>query len=88
MTQTAQNTIQTIEFQKISHNGIIKVTSFQEITLSIEGFHPIRMLMQERHIAPLKVARELLALTKLTPLFWIFEFSFIECLPWDPGEWH
>lgn len=81
VTQIAHSTIQAIEFQKISHSGIIKATSAQEITLSTEGFHPIRVLMQERHRAPLKVARELPAPTKLTPLFWIFESSFIEGLP-------
>jgi hypothetical protein len=82
------STVQDIEFQRISHNGIIKVTSSQEITLFTKGFHPIRVLMQEWHITPLKVARELLAPTKLTPLFWIFEFGFIKGLPRDLDEWH
>ncbi len=88
VTQTAHNMVQAIEFQRISHNGIIKATNSQEITLSTKGFHPIRVLMQERHGALLKEAKELSAPTKLTPLFWIFESSFIEGLPWDLGEWH
>ncbi len=88
VTQTTQSTVQAIEFQRISHNGIIKVTSSQEITLSTKGFHPIRVLMQEWHIALLKVARELSTPTKLTPLFWIFESGFIKGLPQDPDEWH
>ncbi len=57
------------------------------ITLSPEGYHLIMVLFQERHGAPYKVVRELPTLTKL-PLFWIFESSFIDGLPWDPGEWH
>jgi hypothetical protein len=57
------------------------------ITLSPEGYHPIRVLFQERHGAPYKVARELPSLTKL-PLLWIFESGFIDGLPWDLREWH
>jgi hypothetical protein len=57
------------------------------ITLSPEGYHPIKVLFQERHGAPYKVARELPSLTKL-PLLWIFESGFIDGLPWDPGKWH
>jgi hypothetical protein len=52
------------------------------ITLSPEGYHPIRVLFQERHGAPYKVARELPSLIKL-PLLWIFESGFIDGLPWD-----
>jgi hypothetical protein len=58
----------------------------QEVTFSLKGYHPIRVLMQERHGALLKIARELLAPTKPPPLFWIFESGFIESLPWDFGD--
>jgi hypothetical protein len=34
VTQTAHNTVKAMEFQRISHSGIIKATSSQEITLS------------------------------------------------------
>jgi hypothetical protein len=61
--------------------------NFQVITLSPEGYHPIKVFSQERHGAVLRVAKELLSLTK-PPLFWIFEFGFIDGLPWDLGEWH
>jgi hypothetical protein len=47
------------------------------ITLSLEGYHPIKVFSQERHEAPFKVARELPSLTK-PPLFWIFESGFID----------
>jgi hypothetical protein len=50
------------------------------ITLSLEGYHLIRVLFQEKHGAPYKVARELPSLTKL-PLLWIFESGFIDGLP-------
>lgn len=88
VTQTTHSTIQAIEFQRISQSGIIKATNFQEITLSTEDSHPIRVLMQERHGALFEVAKELPAPTKLTPFFWIFESGFIKGLPWDPSEWH
>jgi hypothetical protein len=57
------------------------------ITHSPEGYHPIRVLSQERHEALFRVARELPSLTK-PPLLWIFESGFIDGLSWDPGEWH
>jgi len=50
------------------------------ITLSLEGYHPIRVLSQERHGAPLRVAEELPSLTK-PPLLWIFYSGFIDGLP-------
>jgi hypothetical protein len=54
----------------------------QVITLFPEGYHLIRVLSQERHGAPLIVAKELPSLTK-PPLFWIFESNFIDGLPWQ-----
>jgi hypothetical protein len=57
------------------------------ITLSLEGYHPIKVLSQEKHEAPFRVTRELPSLTK-PPLLWIFESRFIDGLPWDPREWH
>jgi hypothetical protein len=57
------------------------------ITVSPEGYHPIKVLYQERHGTAYKVARELPSLTKL-PLLWILESDFIDGLSWDPGEWH
>jgi hypothetical protein len=81
------NTVQAIEFQRVTPTGLIRAANSQMITFSPEGYHPIRVLFQQRHGAPYKVARELPSLTKL-PLFWIFESGFIDGLPWDPGEWH
>jgi hypothetical protein len=64
----------------------------QVITLSLEGYHPIRVLSQERHgapfivvVAPFIVVEELPSLTK-PPLLWIFKSGFIDGLPWDSGE--
>ncbi len=67
--------------------GLIRAVNSQVITLSFEGYHPIKVLSQEKHGTPFKVARELPSLTK-PPLFWIFESDFFDGLPWDPGEWH
>jgi hypothetical protein len=87
VTGISPNTMQAVEFQKVSHSGLIRAMSSQWVTFSPEGYHPIRVFIQERHGAPLRVAKELHALTK-PPLLWIFESGFIESLPWDPGEWH
>jgi hypothetical protein len=81
------NTVQAVEFQKVTPIGFIKVANSQVITFSPEGYHPIRVLSQERHGALLRVARELPSFTK-PPLLWIFESGFIDGLPWDLGEWH
>jgi hypothetical protein len=54
---------------------------------SPKGYHLIRVLSQERHGAPFRVAKELPSLTK-PPFLWIFDSNFINGLPWDWGEWH
>jgi hypothetical protein len=87
VTEVTPDTMQAVEFQKVTPTSLIKATNSQVITLSPEGYHPFRILSQERHGAPFIVARELPSLTK-PPLFWIFESSFINGLPWDQGEWH
>ncbi len=64
----------------LNTTGFIRATNSQVITLSLECYHLIKVLFQERHGAPYKVARELPSLTKL-PLLWIFKFGFIDGLP-------
>jgi hypothetical protein len=80
VTGVTPNTVQAIEFQRVTPIGFIRIANSQVITLSPEGYHPIKVLFQERHGAPYKVARELPSLTKL-PLLWIFESGFIDGLP-------
>jgi hypothetical protein len=87
VTRVTPNTVQAIEFQRVTPTGLIRAANSQVITLSPEGYHPIRVLYQERHGAPYKVAKEFPSLTKL-PLLWIFKFGFIDGLPWDLGKWH
>ncbi len=77
VTRVTPNTVQTIEFQRVTPTALIRVANSQVITLSPKGYHPIRVLFQERHRAPYKIAKELPSLTKL-PLLWIFEFGFID----------
>jgi hypothetical protein len=79
--------LQVIEFQKVTPIGLIRATNSQVITISPEGYHPIRVFSQERHEAPLRVVKELPSLTK-PHLLWIFQSGFIDGLPWDLGEWH
>ncbi len=64
---TPNNTVQTVEFQMVTPTGLIRAANSHVITLFPEGYHPIRVLSQERHKAPLRVARELPSLTKPPP---------------------
>jgi hypothetical protein len=74
--------VQTIEFESVTPTGLIKTANSQVITLSLKGYHPIRVLSQERHKTPFRVVRELPSFTK-PPLPWIFKSGFIDGLPWD-----
>jgi len=87
VTRVTPNTVQAIEFQRVTPTGLIKAANSQVITLSPKGYHPIRVLSQERHGALFRIARELPSLTK-PPHLWIFVSGFIDGLPWDLGEWH
>jgi hypothetical protein len=80
VTGVTPNMVQAIEFQRVTPTGLIRAANSQVITLSLEGYHPIKVLFQERHEAPYKVARGLPSLTKL-PLLWIFKSGFIDGLP-------
>jgi hypothetical protein len=80
VTGVTPNTVQAIEFQKVTPTSLIKTTKSQVINLSLESYHPIRVLSQERHGAPLRIAREFPSFTK-PPLLWIFESGFIDGLP-------
>jgi hypothetical protein len=42
----------------VTPTGLIRVANSQVITLSPQGYHPIRVLSQERHRAPLRVAKK------------------------------
>ncbi len=87
VTGVTPNMVQVVEFQRVTPTGFIRAANSQMITFSLEGYHPSRVLSQERHRALLRVTKELPSLTK-PPLLWIFESGFIDGLPWDPGEWH
>ncbi len=85
VTGVTSNTLQAVEFQRVTPTGLIRVANSQVITLSLEGYHPIKVLSQERHEAALRVAKEFLSLTK-PPLLLIFEYGFIDGLPWTWGN--
>jgi hypothetical protein len=87
MTGVFSNSVQAIELCRVSPNGFIRAVNSQEVTLSSKGYHSIRVLVEEKQGAFLKVARDLLVLPKPS-LLYIFEIGFIESLPWDLGKWH
>jgi hypothetical protein len=81
VTGVTPNTVQANEFQRVTPTGLIKAMNSQVITLSPEGYHPIRVLFQKRHEAPYKVAREFPSLTS----FPYFGFSNLVSLMGFPG---
>jgi hypothetical protein len=87
VTGVSPNLVQAKEYRRVSPNGLIRVENPQEVTLCPESYHLIRVLIQEKHGAPFKVARELPSPPK-PPILWIFEIGFIGNLPWDSREWH
>ncbi len=64
----------------VTPTGFIRAANSQVITISREGYHPIKVLSQEKHGPSFRVAKELPSFTK-PPLLWIFEFGFIDGLP-------
>ncbi len=44
VTRVTPNTVQAVEFQKVTPIGIIRAANSQVITLSPKGYHPIRVL--------------------------------------------
>ncbi|CAM6062201.1 unnamed protein product [Sphagnum tenellum] len=77
-----------LEFQRITHEGRIKVTTNQATRILTTKLRPVRVLSQERPEATLNITREPPAQGKAPLLYWIFDEGFIRDLPWDPGEWH
>jgi hypothetical protein len=58
------NSVQAIEFRRVSPNGLIRAVSSQEVTLSPEGYHLIRILIEENHEVLFKVVKDFLVLPK------------------------
>jgi hypothetical protein len=46
VTRVTPNTVQAIEFQRVTPTSLIKAANSQMITLSLEDYHPIRVLFQ------------------------------------------
>ncbi len=76
------------ELKKISSAGRIQATSPHDVTISFEGYKPVRVLTQEGYGATLKLAKDVPPPGKKPPIYWIFESGFISELEWDPGDWH
>jgi len=82
------NTVTVLEFQRITHEGRIQVTTNQATRILTTKLRLVRVLSQERPGATFKIAREPPVQGKAPLLYWIFDEGFIRDLPWDPGEWH
>jgi hypothetical protein len=74
------------ELKKISSAGRIQATSPHDVTISFEGYKPVRVLTQEGYGATLKLAKDVPPPGKKSPIYWIFESGFISELEWDPGD--
>ncbi len=82
------DTAMALKFQRTTPSGRIQLTSNQALRISTVNHQPVRVFSQENPKATLKVARDPPAPGKKALLYWIFDFGFIQDLPWDPGEWH
>jgi hypothetical protein len=67
VTRVTPNMVQAVEFQKVTPTSLIRAANSQVITLSLEGYHLIKVFSQERHEASLRIAKELPSLTKPLP---------------------
>jgi hypothetical protein len=86
--ETTRNTANVSEFRRISHTGRIQATGSRTITVSLEGYEPVRVLTEDNHRTVLKLAKDLPLPGQKPPRAWIFEPGFISDLQWDPGDWH
>jgi hypothetical protein len=71
------NQANVIEFKKMTPNGRIQATTYHVITIATGSLLQVRILSQESSRASLRIAKELKTPSKKTPIFWIFETSFI-----------
>jgi hypothetical protein len=85
---TTQNTANVSEFRRISHTGRIQATDSHTITIPLEGYEPIRVLVQDNHRTTFRLAKDLPLPGKKPLLDWILGSGFISDLQWDPGNWH
>jgi hypothetical protein len=75
-----------VEFRRMTSEGRIQASTTQIITIATCSHLSVRILSQESSRASLRITKELKTPNKKTPVFWIFEFGFIQDLPWDPGS--
>ncbi len=74
--------MQSKEYRKVSPNEFIRAKNLQEVIFLPKNYHLVKVLIQDKHGAPFKVARNLCPSPK-PPILQIFETGFIENLPWD-----
>ncbi len=86
--KTTASHARVVEFRRMTPEGRIQASTNQTISINTGSYLPVRILSQESSRANLRIAKELKTPNKKTLISWIFEFGFIQDLPWDPGEWH
>jgi ABC-type uncharacterized transport system YnjBCD ATPase subunit len=80
MAEVLPNLVKAIEFRTISFKGLIRAVNSQEVTLLPACYHLIKILFQDKHIAPFRVVKDFSTLPK-SILYWISDTSFINILP-------
>jgi hypothetical protein len=83
---TTQSTANVSEFRKISHTGRIQATGSHTITIPLEGYEPVRILVQDNHRTTFRLAKDIPLPGKKPLLYWILGPGFISNLQWDPGN--
>ncbi|CAK9869617.1 unnamed protein product [Sphagnum jensenii] len=84
--KAGRDTAEVIKYKRLDSGGRIKATSQQFIQLAKSNYRQVRILTQGKPGSTFKVARDPPAPEKKPPFFWIFESSFVQDLPWDPGD--
>jgi hypothetical protein len=88
ITDITHTTASAKEFKKSSNAGRIQATSSHSITIPLEGYTPVRVLVQDGHGGMLRLAKDVPSPGKKPPIYWIFLSGLISDLPWDPEDWH
>ncbi len=69
ITDTTHATASAKEFKRSSNAGRIQATSSHDVIIPLEGYKPVRVLVQEDHDATLRLAKDVPPPGKRPPIY-------------------